>query len=265
MLKFINTLANLCLLFISAMLLQSCGVDNEITPTLRVGYAIEKPYAYFDENAELTGYAIESTKALAEKLGYSDITWIQIQFPSLIDSLISKRVDIVSAGMFITPERRKLIDFSIPFAKVDSVFLVSSAGISIITRQDNVTRQLSVAVIEGSVEAQILEKTNLPGIEILNTPDSFTATASIYKGIADAIFLSKPSLLMIQADMPGDYQIVPANTILASTTTNEIGYGFHKKNDHLRLLWNEAAKTWITSNQHQKLLTDYGLQTVKAP
>lgn len=257
--KYIALFIYLCLLFISGTLLLACDSNPKASTALRVGYAIEKPYAYLDANGDLTGYAIESTKILAGQLGFKDIIWVQIPFPSLIDSLINKRVDIVSAGMFITPEREELIAFSIPFVNVDSAFLASTKTRLRLLSEKNKASPIKVAVLENSVEAQILEQLRMSDIEIITTPDSFAAIATLRTTRTDAIFLSIPSLLSIQSDMSDTHQIIPADRILGRNVSNKVGFGFHLENDKLLSRWNAVAKAWMNSRQHQQLLENFNL------
>ena len=92
--------------------------DNYITyfdsGSVRVGYAVEMPYAYVDENGIVTGESPETARRILERLGIKNIKWTQTEFDSLITGLNSGRFDIIAAGMYITKERSKQISFSNP-------------------------------------------------------------------------------------------------------------------------------------------------------
>lgn len=75
------------------------------------------PYSYFDENGNITGFDIELTKLLAEKLGL-EIEYVQTKWDSLIAGVQSDRLDIVACQVGITDERKEAVDFSDPYCAI---------------------------------------------------------------------------------------------------------------------------------------------------
>lgn len=75
------------------------------------------PYSYFDENDNITGFDIELTKKLAEKLGY-EVEYVQTKWDSLIAGVQSDRLDIVACQVGITEERKEAVDFSDPYCAI---------------------------------------------------------------------------------------------------------------------------------------------------
>ena len=56
---------------------------------------------------------VDIVRAVGKEAGFE----VQIEpmaFSALIGSLTSKRIDIVSAAMFITPQRQQVVSFSVP-------------------------------------------------------------------------------------------------------------------------------------------------------
>lgn len=72
-----------------------------------------KPYEYL-EGDKLVGFDIELMEAIAKDMGY-DVHWVNMGFDGLLPALQMKKVDAVIAGMSQTPERKKAVDFSIPY------------------------------------------------------------------------------------------------------------------------------------------------------
>jgi len=72
------------------------------------------PFTFLDTKTNsVEGVMVDIVKAVSEKAGFE----VQIEampFASLIGSLTSNRVDLISAAMFITPTREKVVDFSTP-------------------------------------------------------------------------------------------------------------------------------------------------------
>ncbi|MDZ4233033.1 MAG: transporter substrate-binding domain-containing protein, partial [Dietzia sp.] len=80
---------------------------------INVGFANERPYA-FRENGQLVGQSPAVHGYIFDQIGGISLEPNLFEFGSLIQSLNSQRVDVVTAGMFITPERCEQAAFSNP-------------------------------------------------------------------------------------------------------------------------------------------------------
>lgn len=79
---------------------------------LRYGtYAITEPFDFFDANQQIVGFDIELVSLLAQSLGMQ-LEIINMEFGSLIASLLSGKTDIIGACMTITEERSKTVLFT---------------------------------------------------------------------------------------------------------------------------------------------------------
>jgi polar amino acid transport system substrate-binding protein len=72
------------------------------------------PFTFLDTKTNsIEGVMVDIMKAVGKEAGFQ----VQIEpmsFSALIGSLQSKRIDVISAAMFITPERQKVVAFSDP-------------------------------------------------------------------------------------------------------------------------------------------------------
>ncbi len=229
--------------------------DND---SLRIGYAIEKPYAYINDDGKLTGQSIETARVLAQKIGYENITWVQMDFSSLLSRLMNQRIDVIAAGMFIHPERESKIDFSIPFLKVTSAFLVARKNAEKLRQFEINTEVVRVIVLAGSVELERLQLLGSSNLHIIKVPDLVSAKAALASDLGDALFLSVPTLDAALADFSNKYEIVSSRAVLGSEIIEYVGFGFHPEQETLKKRWNQAAKPWLTSSEHLKLITKFG-------
>ena len=60
------------------------------------------------------GYDVQIAKAVAEKIG-AKLEFRKVQFDDLIDALNIGEIDVIFSGMVDTEERKKLIDFTVPY------------------------------------------------------------------------------------------------------------------------------------------------------
>ncbi len=109
----------LCLLIFSSFASKSLYADafNDIVKSgvLRVGVSLYEPWAFKDDNGDLNGFEIQMARQLASDLGVEP-KFIVIEWPELINSLESKKIDVIISGMAITPERALRVNFSNPYA-----------------------------------------------------------------------------------------------------------------------------------------------------
>ena len=98
------------------------GVDRSngtLTMATNVGFP---PYEYY-ENGEPAGIDVDLAKAIADKLGM-ELVINDVEFDSIIISVQSGKADIGVAGMTVTEDRLKNIDFSEPYTTAKQVIIV---------------------------------------------------------------------------------------------------------------------------------------------
>lgn len=79
------------------------------------------------DGAYADGYDVQVAKIIAEGLGVEPVA-VKLDFSALIDSLNNGQIDIVCAGMSVTPEREESADFSDSYIDDD---------ISLVTKKDS--------------------------------------------------------------------------------------------------------------------------------
>ncbi len=81
------------------------------------------PYEFMDENNNVVGIDAEIAAAIAEELGM-ELEIKDMAFDSLITAVSSGAVDIVLAGMTVTPEREESVNFTTSYATGIQVVIV---------------------------------------------------------------------------------------------------------------------------------------------
>ena len=81
-------------------------------------------------SSEFTGFDIDLIQALAKKMGYEKCTIRNMGFDALIPALEAKNIDVAIAGMTITEDRKKKVNFSKAYYK---------SGLSIVVAKNNTT------------------------------------------------------------------------------------------------------------------------------
>ena len=79
-----------------------------------VGTSVGGPPFGFVKDGETLGFDIEMAKRFGAFI-HKDVKFSDMEFGGLVASVASKKVDMIAASIFITDERKKLIDFSDPY------------------------------------------------------------------------------------------------------------------------------------------------------
>ena len=90
---------------------------NEIlkSGSLRVGVSLYEPWVIKNKHGDLDGFEIQIARQLAKDLGV-DPEFVLMEWENLLDKLNANKIDIIIAGMAITPERALQVNFTIPYA-----------------------------------------------------------------------------------------------------------------------------------------------------
>lgn len=107
--------------FLLGFLLFGCSNKNsdELVMVTEAGFA---PYEYY-ENNKIVGVDIEIANQIAQALN-KKLVVKDIAFDSIINEINAGKADFGAAGMSITEERKKQIDFTIEYATSNQVVIV---------------------------------------------------------------------------------------------------------------------------------------------
>ena len=110
----------LALACIGAALLAGCGASSPDTLKM-ITQATFPPYEFLREQ-DVIGIDVEICRAVAQKLGrgFQSET---VDFDSIIPAVISGKADLAAAGITVTEDRKKIVDFSIPYVKTGIVVI----------------------------------------------------------------------------------------------------------------------------------------------
>lgn len=104
------------------------GAAEATNGTLVMGTnAAFPPYEFVDENGNVAGIDAEIAAAVAEKLGMN-LEIKDMAFDSLITAVSTGNIDIVLAGMTVTPERMEAVNFTDSYATGIQVVIVKDGS-----------------------------------------------------------------------------------------------------------------------------------------
>ncbi len=236
---------------------------------IRVGYAIEAPYAFLTPDGEVTGEAPEIARQLASRLGIARVSWHQSELGSLVSGLEAGDFDVIAAGFFISPDRARRVAFSQPTFHVQEGLLVARGNPKDIHsyEQASTRADVRIAVVSGSVEERLLRRL---GYKVLiAVPDAAGGCLAVASGQADGLALSSPSVEWM-AGHDDARRIEPARPFRQpeASPIGRIGYGafaFRKQDWKLRNAWNRALQAFVGTSEHRASFSRFGLSDAELP
>lgn len=161
-----------------------------------VGFANENPYAYKTADGELTGEAVEIARIVLKRLGIEEVRGELTEFSSLIAGLQAKRFDLITAGMFINPDRCEAVLFANPEYSIGEGLAVKQGNPKKLTSYKAIADQgdAKVAVMAGAVEIGYLQVSGVTDKQMVIVPDQDAAISALQSGRADAMTMTGPAL-----------------------------------------------------------------------
>ena len=150
------------------------------------------PFEMLDqETGEMIGFDMEIIAEVAQRAGF-DYKLNTMDFNGIIPALQTGNVDIAIAGITITEEREKIVDFSDPYY---------DSGLRILVRQDNndVTEitdleGLKIGSKIGSTSYDFLKKNLDENDGVTPYPGSADMYMALMSGAVDAVFYDAPNV-----------------------------------------------------------------------
>ncbi|WP_347056905.1 ectoine/hydroxyectoine ABC transporter substrate-binding protein EhuB [Blastococcus sp. HT6-30] len=233
---------------------------------VQVGFANERPYAY-REDGELVGQSPAVHGYIFDQIGGVELEPNLFEFGSLIQALNSERVDVVTAGMFITPERCEQAAFSNPVYVATTALLVPAGNPMGLTDYQSVANSDAVlAVMNGAVEVEQARANGIPDDRLQIVPDQQSGMDAVKSGRADAFALTAISL---RALAENDASVEVAEAFIPVVDGEEqIGAGaavFRQGDDELREAFNAELAELIESDMWLELVEPYGFTEAERP
>lgn len=220
------------------------GIDGEYTP-----------FSYLDSSGSPTGFDVDSMKWIAQKKGL-DIRFQPTAWDGIIPSLQAGKIDLIYAGMTITPERAEQVNFSTPYWEVNQ--LVVARNDSKITL-DDVKSGKAVVGAQSGCTAAIWVDTNLITTKKMsqenlklyaNTP---LAIDDLIAGRVDAVMYDDHVLkTMIEGK--------PVKTLGTIETKEEFGVAVRKNDPELLATINDGLSQLKADPYWQELIAKYHMK-----
>ncbi|AYH47818.1 MULTISPECIES: glutamine ABC transporter substrate-binding protein GlnH [Dickeya] len=209
------------------------------------GQAAEKPLLVatdtafvpfeFKQGDKYVGFDVDLWDAIAKQLNLN-YTLKPMDFSGIIPALQTRNVDLALAGITITEERKRAIDFSDGYYNSGLLVMVRADNQDIKGEQDLAGKVVAVKSGTGSVD---YAKANIKTKELRQFPNIDNAYLELGTNRADAVLHDTPNILyFIKTAGNGKFK-----TVGESIKAQQYGVAFPKGSDELRNKVNGALKT----------------------
>lgn len=236
-----------------------------------VGFANEKPYAYKDENGNLTGEAVEIARVILNNMGIKEMRGELTEFGQLIAGLQAKRFDLITAGMFINPDRCSAVLFADPEYSIGEAIAVKKGSPTGVKSYADIAAndEVKVAVMTGAVEIGYLEKSGVPSERIVQVPDQASAISALQSGRVQVITMTGPSL-QAMLDSANDVEIERVTEFEQPVIDGKSvrGYGataFRLADQSFQEAYNQELQKLKESGELLEILEQFGFTEAELP
>ncbi|MFW6041817.1 MAG: ectoine/hydroxyectoine ABC transporter substrate-binding protein EhuB [Guyparkeria sp.] len=246
-------------------LLSACGDDSEDGNTMdraveqgfiRIAIANEPPYTEVNADGSVTGAAVEIPRRAFEIMGIAELQPTTIEYGSMIPGLQAGRFDVVTAGLFMTPERCEEVIYSEPDVCGTESFAVAAGNPLGLNSYEDVAAQSDaiVGVPGGSVEEEYAIEAGVPEERIEVIPDLRAGVDALKAGRIDAYGLPTASIREL---LDGESDLEEAGP-LPGIPIACAGAAFRQGDGDLREAYNQALEQMKDSGDFDDILLEFG-------
>lgn len=207
------------------------GLKDKYTVATDTGFV---PFE-FKKDGEYTGFDVELINAIADEAGFK-IDLAPTNFDGIIPGLQTGKFDIAIAGIGITEERAKKIDYSDPYYKSGLRIGVPKDNTSIKNLED--LEGKTIATRLGSTSSAFI-KENIKGADANEYQQMSQVYLSVENGSADAVLYDAPNVAYYIKTKGGDKLKLVGDLYKAE----EYGIAISQGQDELVKAINEALAT----------------------
>lgn len=231
---------------------------------IRIAIANEPPYTEVKSDGKVTGAAPEVTRAVMQKLGVPEILATVVEYGAMIPGLQAGRFDIVSAGLFMKPERCKAVLYSQPdVCGAEGMLVKKGNPLNIQSHSDIANNpEIKVGVCGGCIEEKYAKDAGVPAERIVIVPDVMSGLKMVRDGRIDAYAMPILSLRDgLKRTKATDLEIYGPTKGLPIACA---GAAFRKSDRELRDAYDKALQELKDSGEFAEILEPFGFSAEAA-
>ncbi|MFZ5824737.1 MAG: transporter substrate-binding domain-containing protein [Bacillota bacterium] len=204
------------------------------------------PYESLDKDNKVVGFDIDIMQEVANKLGVK-LEIEQMAFGGLLAALQAGKFDIMAAGVSVTEERKKSVDFSDPYIVGSNAVIVHKDFTGKVEKLEDLKGK-KMAVQMGTVQADALNK--IEGITVKEYNLFTEAASAVSAKQADGMFISGfVAKSFVKAD--------PNLKVVWEVKADDTAYALRKDTPDLTKVVNEVLAELKSSGKMDQLVNKW--------
>lgn len=250
----------------SADLLDRVKSNEPIT----IGFSNVAPWAFVDETGALTGHGPEILRHVLSQMGAGKLRGQIMEFGGLINGVRSGRIDIAASGIFVRPDRCRVVRFTTPTMQAPIGFIVPEGNpLGLDSYADFRERPDAVlAVTAGTVEAAYAKQFGLADRQIARFDHISDASLAVHTGRADAAAALWLSARFAAKRWPDDYGLEvsePLYEVDGTSVSGHTAFAVHPDEHRFVEAVNARLKEFIGTPEHLALVEPFGIGKANLP
>lgn len=211
---------------------------------IRVGTDATFPPMEFIKDGKRTGFDVELIEALGAQMN-KKVEWIDIGFKGLIPGLISNRFDVAASAIYMTDERRKVVNFTDSYFRGGLAVLVLKNDQSINSPAD-LSGGKKVSAQVGTKSISFL-KDNYPTASVVEVEKNQAMFDLLTIGRVNAAVTGRPAAIEFAKSEPR------VRVLDEGLTTELYGFALRKNDAELAQQMNTALQTLRSNGEYAAL------------
>ena len=211
------------------------------------------PFAYYDDNKQLTGFDVDIARALCAEIK-QECEIVIMPFDNVIPSIVNGTVDMAVVGMGDLPERKKLVDFSDRYYRSHSIFVERPGTVKGITPADLKGKRIGTQA--GTIQETYLKQEYKDSVII--TKDLHEQVyEDLKKGVVDVVLTDGlPAYAYLKSKEGSGLETI-GGPVTAGILTGASFITVSKQQPELRKKLNEAIQTIRRNGEYGKINRKY--------
>ena len=236
------------------LVLTALSVAPAAEEPLRVGMDIPyPPFVYKESDGALAGFDVDITRALCAVIKRECVI-VAEDFDNLVPFVAQGKLDMVVAGLAVTPERLKLVDFTERYYRSHTIF-IEKAGAGINTSPEGLAGK-RVGTQAGTTQEEFLVRA-YPKSTLVLRPDFASLMADLGGGKVDAVLVEGlPGFSYLKTPEGSQFESV-GGAVQDPTLTGAFSIAVSKKLPQLTKALNAAIETIRKNGEYAKINRKY--------
>lgn len=193
------------------------------------------PMSYYGSTNQLEGFDIDLANRIADELGVK-VQFVPTEAAQRVPFLTSGRIDFTLGALTITPERQRVIDYTIP-VHTESMGVLTTERPDINSLSDLDRPEITLVNMRGNRSVAVLEE-NLPQAKKLLVDANADTVRAIAQGRADALVENVDFFIGFTKSYPNvKWRVMDEKLFIA-----QVGIGLGKGNDDLKVALNDILR-----------------------